>query len=164
MPGAPLACTSWRPTQRCPRAEEKEGEGERETERGEGQTKSFRHRGEMHTSLCFHLSAWWTFSLTIWPGKDIFSLFIRNLYVEINDSRKSPPDMGLLMSFNTSGLGWRGVTTFCLRFSAQFLLSCYILPFLNWASIRGVTNMSHLKVDQTFKWTLRWIKKRLIQL
>ena len=35
----------------------REGEGEREMERGEGQTKGFRRCEETHTSLCFHLSA-----------------------------------------------------------------------------------------------------------
>lgn len=39
-----------------------EGDGER----GEGQTKSSRRCEETHTSLCFHLSAWWTIILSIW--------------------------------------------------------------------------------------------------
>lgn len=62
----PLALLSLRPTHRCPRVEEREGEGER----GEGQTKSFRRCEETHTSLCFHLSGWWTIILTTWLRKE----------------------------------------------------------------------------------------------
>lgn len=65
----PLAGLSYRPTHRCRGAEEREGEGERETERGEGHAKGFGRCEETHTSLCFHLSAWWTIMLATWLRK-----------------------------------------------------------------------------------------------
>lgn len=37
--------------------------------RGEGQTKSSRRWEETHTSLCFHLSAWWTIILRTCPRR-----------------------------------------------------------------------------------------------
>lgn len=68
---------SWRPTHLCSGAEEREGEGEREMERGEGQTKSFGHCGETYTSLCFHLSAGWSMILATRPRKERTRFFFQ---------------------------------------------------------------------------------------
>lgn len=94
---APLTHFSLRPTHRCPRAEEREGEGER----GEGQTKSFRHCKETHTSLCFHLSAWWTIILSTWlREKRTHSFLYYSLSCDgINYSHKNPQMWFCLLLF-----------------------------------------------------------------
>lgn len=87
-----FACFSYRPTHRCPRAEEREGEGESEMERGEGQTKSSRRCEETHTSLCFHLSAWWTIIFTTWLRRKRTHVFYTTVLgvMEINCRHKTP--------------------------------------------------------------------------
>lgn len=50
--GAPLAHSSWRPTHRCPSAEEREGEGEREMVRGQKVRLKASGIVEKHTLLC----------------------------------------------------------------------------------------------------------------
>lgn len=132
MPGAPSLAPPKGPPIAAP-GQRREREKVRGRWRGaEGQTKSFRHCEETHTSLCFHLSAWWTIILTTWLRKKN-TFFYATFWgvMEINCSHKTPSNMVQLTSFNTWDLGWlEGITTVYWRSSTSVSLEHSSLELL----------------------------------